>query len=88
MEQEKNRSQSAKTKPISTLRVRGATMRGPTLAILVVSLAMAALAMVLLLTKFYTTPEPRRVFNLNGIEIADSKQNGWVSSQSDATAID
>lgn len=88
MDQQKNSSQNTKTKPISTLRVRGATMRGPTLAILVISLAMAALAMALLLTKFYTTPEPRRVFNLNGIEIADSMQSDRSRGQSDATAID
>jgi hypothetical protein len=88
MTQNDKRSSSVKPKFISTLRARGATLRGPTLAILIVSLAMAALAMALLLTKFYTANEPRRVFHINGVEIADSKTKSWSSTKPEITAVD
>jgi hypothetical protein len=57
---------------IAAVRARGAKLWGPTILILGVSLTLALVAMAILLTKFYSADEPRRVFNLNGIEITAS----------------
>jgi hypothetical protein len=88
MTQHDKRSPRVQPKFISTLRARGATLRGPTLAILAASLVMAGLAMAVLLTKFYTADEPRRVFHINGVEIADSKTKSGSSGQPETIAVD
>jgi hypothetical protein len=88
MTQHDKHSNQLKPKAISTLRARGATLRGPTLAILIASLVMAAFAMAVLLTKFYAADEPRRVFHINGVEVADGKTKTWSSSQPETTAVD
>jgi hypothetical protein len=88
MTQHDKRSSRVKPKFISTLRARGATLRGPTLAILIASLAMAAVAMAILLTKFYAADEPRRVFNLSGVEIAAIKPSSSSNSSPENTVVD
>jgi hypothetical protein len=62
MEQNYPKNSGSKSR-LSALRARGATLRGPTVFVLVASLALALLAMVILLTKFYSVSDDRALPN-------------------------